>query len=274
MFKMIRSTRSIIAAVTLLASSNLWALSPIFTVQTGLGSQDIWDETDSFYYLTGAALLSKEITSNSIFDLQAEVSSYEYSDNEDISSEEIFLQGTYSFTPKAGFRVPTYSIALRYLDEFAAHDEFDASTLTLILSLSFRIDDRTSILGGVSAGERDTDANIDSDVSSYFVNLDFLYSPSLLFYSTLGVEEGAATIRSYCSGAYYGGTSTMSRNRFHTTRQGATLDDCDNRYLTLGANYSINSSNTLDFSASFHDYDTPIGSFDGEIYSVDYFYRF
>lgn len=257
-----------------MASSNLWALSPVYTVQTGLGSQDIGDETDSFYYLTGAALFSKEISSNSIFDLQAEVSSYEYSDNDDLSSEEIFLQGTYSFTPKAGFRVATYSIALRYLDEFAAHDEFDASTLTLILSMSFRIDDRTSILGGVSAGERDTDANIDSDVFGYFISLDFLYSPSLLFYSTLGVEEGAATIRSYCSGAYYGSAGTRDRNRYHSTQRSATLGDCDNRYLTLGANYSINSSNTLDFSASFHDYDTPLGSVDGEIYSIDYFYRF
>jgi hypothetical protein len=276
-FQMTPWTRLIVASIAILASSNLWALSPVYTVQTGLGSLDIGDGTDSFYYLTGAALLSSEISSNSIFDLQAEISTYDYSDNDNIESEEIFLQGTFSYTPTAGFRVPTYSIGLRYLEEFASEDEFDASTLTLILSLSYRIDDRTNILGGFKLGDRDTDADIDSDITGYYVNLDFLYSSSLLFYSTLGVDEGAETIRSYCSGAYYSESGSLRRSRQHHDEVEDSGDsisgDCDNTYLALGANYSINSSNTLDLSVSFNDYDTPVVSFDGEIYSIDYFYR-
>ena len=266
------STRSIVALAALLASSNLFALSPVYIFQTGLGSVDIWKDSDSYYYLTGAGLFSKALSDNSIFDLQAEISTYEYSDNEGLSSEEIFLQGTYSYTPRAGFRVPTYSIAVRYLEEFVEEDRFDASTLTMILSIDYRIDDRTSIRGGLKAGERDTDLDIDSDIGGYFVNLDFLYSPEFLLYTTVGLDEGAATVRSYCSGGYAAGNKNRDDNWWD--RWASRYDDCENLYLALGANYTINSSNTLDFSATYYDYDASFASFDGFIYAIDYFYRF
>ena len=273
-FKVTPSIKTIIASAALLASSNLSASAPVYTLKTGLGSVDIWDDTDTYYYLTGAALFSKALSQNSILDLQAEVSSYDYSDNDNVSSEEIFLQGSYSYTPTAGFRVPTYTVGLRYLEEFANEDEFDASTVTLLLSVFYRIDDRTSVLGGLKAGDRDTDTNTESDVSGYYVNFDFDYSPDLLFYTTLGVDEGAATIRSYCSGAYYGDSNSWNGWNGWNRKSRDLSGDCDNSYLVLGANYSFGSSNTIDVSASYNDYDTPVASFDGYIYSIDYFYRF
>jgi hypothetical protein len=294
----ILSIRAIVASAAFLASSSLYALSPVYTFQTGLGSDDVGDESDTFYYLTGAAGFSKAVSSKSVIDLQAEISTYEYSDNDDVSSDEIFLQGTYSITPWAGFRGPTFSASLRYLEEFASNDDFDASTITLILAASYRIDDRTRVMGGLKAGDRDSDTSLESNPTGYYINFDFLYSPQLTFYTSLGADEGAFTIRSYCSGAYNadayqgggygsewvpgewvpgewspGGWSPGGWSPGEWTTNSSS-DDCDNTYLTLGTNYSINSSNTLDFAVSYNDYDTPLGSLDGYIYTADYFYRF
>ena len=40
------------------------------------------------------------------------------------------------------------------------------------------------------------------------------------------------------------------------------------------AGTSNQGANTLDFAASYYDYDTPVGSLNGVIYTIDYFYRF
>ena len=275
------SIRAIVASAVLLASSSIYAASPVFTLQTGLGSENIGDDPDEFYYLTGAAAWSKPSSKKGIFDLQAEISTYEYRENDDVSSDEIFLQGSYSHTPGSGFRAPTYSIALRYLEEFAENDDFDASTATLILAAAFRIDDRTRALGGLKAGYRDAETDLESNPVGAYINLDFLTSPRFLIYTTLGADRGAFNIRSYCSGAYNADLYTdmdMDMDMGYGYRMhhdDSTLSgDCDRRYLTLGGNYSINSSNTLDFAVSYNDYDTPAGKLDGNIYTIDYFYRF
>lgn len=268
---MIPATRSIIAAAALSLASNLYALPPAYTLQGGLGSTDVGPETDNFYYLTGSALLSKGITPNSMIDLVGEISAYEYSDNDNLSSEELFLQGTYHYTPRAGFRVPTYSLGLRYREEFLSGDLSDASTITLLLSLSYRIDDRTSVSGGLQAGERDASEN--SDVTGYFVNIDFRYSPAWLFYTTLGATEGAPSVRSYCSGGYQSGSGGWSGWSSWSSWSGR-VDDCDKTYITFGASRVIDAANTLDLSVSMEDYDLPGGSIDGNVYSVDFFHRF
>ena len=244
------------------------------------------DESDRYVYLRGAALLSHGLDTHRLLDLQAEISTWDYADDDHLDSEEIFLQGTYSYTPTAGFRVPTYAVALRYLEEFGAEDELDASTVTLILSLAYRIDDRTNIRGGFKLGDRDSDSEIDSEIFGYFVNLDLTYDEQLLFYTTIGLDEGAENIRSYCSGAYRGDSdngsgsrdASGSRQHFANTQNGNGDDpwsgSCDSTYLTIGANYALNANHTFDVSASFQDYDTPDGSFDGEIFAIDYFFRF
>jgi hypothetical protein len=262
---MVPAAKKIVLAAALTLSTNLHALPPVYTLQGGLGSNDVGPDTDSFYYLTGAVLLSKEINQNSIADLTGEISTYEYADNDNLSSDELFLQGIYNYTPRAGFRVPTYSLGLRYREEFLSGGMSDASVITMLLSIAYRIDDRTSIIGGVEAGERD--ASIDTDIAGYFVNLDFHSSPRWLMYTTLGFTEGATSVRSYCSGAY-------RRGSWNWSSWSNAAEDCEKTYLTVGANFVINASNTLDLSVSYEDYDWPGGSVDGNIYSVDYFYRF
>lgn len=256
--------RSIVASAILLLSFNLHALPPVYTLQPGLGGTDIDNDTDSYYYLTASMLYSKELSNNSLLDLQAEVSSYEYDDNDNLSLEELFMQATYHYTPTAGFRVPTYSIGLRHLEEFLARDSMDASTTTLILSMTYRLNDRSSLLGGIKAGTRDTTK--DSDPVSYFVNFDYRYRTGWLLYTTLAVGEGAFNARSYCSGAYRSGQDSWNWNSWS--------DDCDNTFITLGASHAINAFNSLDLSFGYHEYDTSSGDVTGNVYSVDFFHRF
>lgn len=256
--------RSIVGSAILLLSSNLYAAPPVYTLQAGIGGTDIDNNSDSYFYLTGATLFSKGLSRNAIVDLQAEISSYDYADNDDLSGEELFLQVTYAYTPRAGFRVPTYSIALRHLEEYLSDDAMDASTTSLILSMSYRLNDRSSLRGGLKAGKRDAADN--SDPTGYFINFDYRYAPEWLLYTNLGAGDGAFNARSYCSGAY--GSSYGSWN------WNTSADDCDNIYVTLGASFSINALNSLDLSVNRYDYDTPSGEISGNVYSVDFFHRF
>ena len=261
-----RAMRSTVTATLLMLSTSLYALPPIYKFQAGLGGTDVGPGTDEFYYLTGAMLYSNEVSKKAIVDLQAEISSWDYSDNNNLDSEELFLQASYAFTPRAGFRVPTYSLALRHLEEFMSDDDMDASTTTLILSVAYRPGDRASLLGGLKLGERDAGGT--SDVESLFVNYDYRLSPQWLLYTTLESGEGAANARSYCSGAY---GSIGSRWNW---RWDAAADDCDFTTLTLGASFVFNAFNNLDMSVSHQEYDLGPGDIDGNVYSVDFFHRF
>ncbi len=263
---LIPAMRSIVASALLLFSFNLHAIAPIYTLQGGLGGTDFDDDSDSYYYLTGSMLYSRALSNNSIVDLQAEISSYEYDDNENLSSEELFLQATYNYTPRAGYRVPTYSIGLRHLEEYLQRDSMDASTTTLILSMAYRVNDRSSLLGGIKAATRDSAD--DSDPTSYFINFDYRYTPEWLLYTTLGVGEGAFNTRSYCSGAYQSGQDYWNWN------WNAWSDDCDNTFITLGASHAFNAFNSLDLSLGYYEYDTSSGDYTGNVYSVDFFHRF
>lgn len=261
---MIITIKKAALATGLLLSTSLHAIPPAYTLQTGIGHIEIGSDSDTYYYLTGGALFSTSLSKKSIVDLTAEISAYEYSDSDDISSEEIFLEGNFSYTPRAGYRVPTYSIGLRLREESVSDDDLDATNLLLLLAAHYRIDDRTSIWGGFKFGERD--AEEETDITGFYANLDLRYSPQLIVYTTLGFDEGTDSVRSYCAGGFSGGG--------YGAPEVFAPDDCDDLYLTLGANYAIGAAHTLDFSASFHDYDIPGGSEDGQFYSIDYFYRF
>lgn len=268
--------RTSIAAIALLMSANSYAVPPVYTFQTGIGSDDVGDNTDSFYYVTGSALLSKGLTRNSIVDLRGELSSVEYSDNEDRSGEEVFLEGVYSFTPRAGFRVPTYSVGFRHLEEMLSSSDLDASTTTLLLYMSYRLDDRTDLLGGFKFSDRDS--SDDSEATSYFINLDYRYNPRWLLYTTLNLADedidggsgGASSldpsigVRSAIAGGHLpseGGS-------------GSVVSESDNTFFTVGASFTLDAVNTLDLSLNRREYDTSGGTVSGNVYTVDYFHRF
>ena len=259
-----RAMRLTVLVTMLLLSTNLYALPPIYKLQAGLGGTDIGRGTDEFYYLTGSMLYAKEVSQKAIVDLQAEISTWDYSDNNNLDSEELFLQASYNYTPRAGYSVPTYTLTLRHLEEFMSDEDMDASTTTLILSIGYRPGDRANLVGGLKAGERDADGS--SDVESLFVNYDYRLTPQWLLYATLETGEGAATARSYCSGAY----GSVGSN----WRWDASIDDCDFNALTIGASYVINAFNNLDMSVSHQEYDLGANNIDGNVYSLDFFHRF
>ena len=272
-----QSTRIMIAATALLLSSNSLAVPPTYTFQTGLGNDDVGDNSDSFYYLTGSALLSKGLSRNSIVDLRAELSTIDYSDNSDRSGEEIFVEGIYSYTPRAGFRVPTYSLGLRHLEEVLSSNDLDASTTTLLLYLSYRLNDRSSVLGGMQLGDRNS--SDDSETTSYFVSYDYRFTPKWLLYTTLNLAD--EEIEAGSGGASSTGPNIAVRSFFsggHLPSEGggsgSVGGDSDNTFITVGASYVIDSVNTLDLSLNRREYDTSAGTVSGNVYSVDFFHRF
>ena len=265
----------LITILLLMTPAALHAIPPAYTFQAGTGSDDVGGDSDSFYYLTGSALFSHGLSRNSIVDLRAELSSIDYADNDDRSGEEIFLEGIYSYTPRAGFQVPTYSIGLRLLDESLSSNDLDSTTTSVLLYMSYPLDDRIELLGGFRLDERDS--GDDSTTVGTFINLDYRLAPRWLLYTTLNladeeIDNSSAAIagapgigvRGFVGGGHLpsegGGTSVAS--------------DSDNTFLTLGASYALTGLDTIEFSVSQREYKLDGDTVDGNIVSLDYFHRF
>ena len=270
-----QAMRLIVASATLLFSTAALAIPPIYTFQTGLGTDDVGGSSDNSIYVTGAALLSHGLSSNTNVDLRAEISTIEWNDNDDRSGEELFLESIYNYTPGSGFQVSTYSIGLRYLEKFASGSEFDASTLSLLMYVSYRIDDRTNILGGLKFSDRDTNDEI---TNSYFVTVDFRVDSRWLLYSTLNiVDEDIDSDSPGCSSSAPGiavRSEFAPNHHLCTVSDAAVYDETDSSYITLGASYVLTSFDTLAMSISHREYDTSAGTIDGDVISFDYFHRF
>ncbi len=277
--------RIMMASALALLSTAAHGVRPIYTVQTGIGNEDFEGDSQNFYYLTGSALFSEGLSPNSIVDLLGEITTIEFSEEDELSGEEIFLQGTYSYTPRAGFRVPTYSLGLRYEEEFTDDDAFESDMTTLLASVSYRMNDRTAVLGGLKYSERK--ASDDSDIEGLFFNLDYRFTPRWLLYGTLSLEEeevdlGASTAspRPLARGLdFVGGHHLPSEGGAvgagaGGTGSGSIGEDFDNTIITLGASFKIDALNTLDFSVEHAEYESSAGTDTGDTYSIDFFHRF
>ncbi len=279
-------TRITLASALALLATTAQAVKPIYGLQTGIENEDFEGDSETLYYLTGSALLSQGLSPNSIVNIQGELTLNEYSDNDDESGEEIFVEATYSYTPRAGYRVPTYSLGLRYEEEFTDDEDFESDETTLLVSVSYRLNDRTFVLGGLKYGERN--ANIDSDTTGIFFNLDYSLTQSWLVYTTLSFEEEEFTVGSSASSPR---PATAGRSFIGGHHEDELIDtgggggggggggrsrtvDFDNTIVKIGANYRINAHNFLDFSYEYAEYDASGGTDTGDTFSIDFFHRF
>lgn len=261
----------------LISAPLVYATPPVYTLQAGIGTDDVSGKDDTFYRLAAGVLLSKGLSRNSIVDFTAEVSSYSYQEVEDNSAQKLFLQGEYSYTPRAGFSVPTYSVALRQLEESKKDSDFDASTTTLLLSVGYRIDDQTNVLGGLRFSEKSS--NLDSSETGIFGNIDYLLSDQWLLYATVIVSDEDI------DGDSDGGTggrppagrlAAMGHGGGSASFSGSPTADIssDNTLITIGAGYVIDGQNSIDAAISNRTYDTDNEELSGNVVTLDYFYRF
>ena len=263
--------------VLLLAPAALRAIPPTYTFQAGAGSDDVGGDSDSFYYIGGSALFSYGLSRNSIVDLRAELISIDYSDIDDRSGEELFLESVYSYTPRAGFQVPTYSVALRLLEESLSSSRLDSTTTSLLLYLSYPLDDRIEVLGGLRIDERDSDDDTTS-VGSFF-NLDYRLTPRWLLYTTINLADEDID-DSDSSGASSGlpgiGVRGFISSQHLPSERGdnSVASDSENTFVTLGASYALTGLDTIELSISHREYELDGDTVDGNILSLDYFHRF
>ncbi len=222
-------------------------------------------------------LLRDRPRENSIVDLRAELSSIDYSDNSDRSGEEVFLEGIYSYTPRAGFQVPTYSVGLRVIDESLSSSALDATTTSLLLYMSYPLDDRIELLGGLRLDERDS--SDDSTTVGTFINIDYRLTPRWLLYSTLNLAD--EEIDDSDSGAVSSGSPGIGVRGFvsggHLPSEGggaSVASDSDNTFITFGASYALTGLDTIELSVSHREYELDGDTVDGNILSLDYFHRF
>ncbi|MEM7564089.1 MAG: hypothetical protein AAF353_13715 [Pseudomonadota bacterium] len=259
-----------------LISTAVLAIPPTYRFQTGLGTDDVGGDSDTFMYVTGTGLFSQGISRNQIIDYRAELSLIEYSDNDDRSGEEIFLEGIYSYTPTSGFQVPTYSVGLRHVEEMADASALDASTTTLLAFVTYRIDDRSTILGGIQLSDRDS--SDDATATNYFVTVDYRLDSKWILYATLNIAD--EEIDAEDSGNQSSAPNIAVRPAIaggHLPSEGggaAVSDESDNTFITIGGSYVLNARDTLAASISNREYDTTAGTVDGNVISFDFFHQF
>ena len=265
-----RITLNLLGCLLLLASFSGYSQPPIYTLQTGIGSDDVIE--DSFFHVTGSVLFSQGISRNSIVDYIAEISTINYQDEDDNSAEKLFLQVEYSYTPRAGFRVPTYSVALRQQEEYKDDSDFDSSTTSLLFSTSYRIDDRSHILGGIRVSEESSDD--DTSETGFFVNFDYIVKNDLLLYVTLNVANEETDLGSRPESPFSNRKHLPGEPGFVGPDTTSGKIGSDNTFLTAGASYVLGSNSSIDAAIQQQTYDTDTGEISGSVVTFDYFYRF
>lgn len=257
------------------------AIPPVYTLQSGIGSDDVIGDNESFFHITANALVSHGLSRHSITNFIAEVSTYHY-EEDDNSANKLFLQGEYSYTPRAGFRVPTYSIAIRQLEEYKKDSDQDASTTSLILSLAFRVDDKSNLVGGLKFSEKSSAQ--DTTETAYFISLDYLLSDQWLLYTTLTVADedidvssttttSARPVSGRLAAMGHIGPSVSGPTSSSSSSSTSSINS-DNNAITVGASYAIDGQNSLDMAINNRSYETDNNKLEGTVITLDYFYRF
>ncbi len=251
------------------------AVPPVFTLQTGVGTDDVSGESDSFFHVTGNVLYSQGISRNSIVNFTAELSSYHYQEIDDSSAEKLFLEAEYSYTPRAGFSVPTYSAAIRQLEEYKDNSDLDASTTSILLSIGYRIDDQSSVLGGLRLREKSS--KNDTSETGYFINFDYAPDNKWLLYTTLIIADEETTVSANTASRLASKSHLPGEPGFVGSIPSTTSDitsDSDNTWITVGASYGLDSNSSIDMAVNNQTYDTDSGKTSGNVITFDYFYRF
>lgn len=263
-----------------------YATSAVYNLQLTAAQEDYGKNLkDNYYKFTASVRSISGITRNSAFNLNADLYTRSYEDFNQWDSDGLLLEAIYSYVPTAGFTKPTYLFGLRYEVENFDQDSRDFQRYSIFVATSLRLDDRTTLTPGVQYSTKSTDDE-DDNISALFVNSDIRISRAWLTYLNLKYEsEKITTSASALSTAgrpqdfaahHTPAESGVVNTSLPSATAGSFLHtDSNNVILTLGANYSIDSHQTIDVSYQRQKYGLS-GSQDitGTVISLDYFYKF
>lgn len=264
---------------------NSFAAPPVFNLQLTLGHEDFGGSvTDSYKKLTGSVRSILGITRNSAFNLNADLYTRSYTDFEQWDSDGVLLEAIYNFIPTAGFRKPTYLIGLRHELEVFDESRRDFNRTSVFIASQLRLDDSLTITPGIQYSQKSTDEE-DDNISALFVNTDKRLSDNWLIYFNAKYESEkistdaevfASSPRIDIASHHTPAESGASNPNLPSSSNGAPINtDSNNLILTLGANYSIDSHQTIDVSYQRQNYSiSDNADVTGNVISLDYFYKF
>jgi hypothetical protein len=275
-----------IPCLVLLYPVNSYAASAAYNLQLTAAQEDYGQNLKDHYYKFTASMRSiAGITRNSAFNLNADLYTRSYADFKQWDSDGLLLEAIYSYVPTAGFSKPTYLFGLRFEYENFDQNSRDFQRNSIFVATSLRLDDRTTLTPGLQYSAKSTDDE-DDNISALFLNSDFQFSQSWLIYLNLKYESEKITTSASA-------LSTSGRPQdiaaHHTPAESGVVNtslpsatsgsflhtDSDNVILTLGANYSIDSHQTIDVSYQRQNYGVSgVQDITGTVVSLDYFYKF
>ena len=277
-------TRIILLFSIMTLSFSVAAVPPVFNARAGISSDNTGGDDEQIFHVGAQVLASYGLSRNRIVNLTGEFSLIDNQEFDERDGQELFLEAAYSYTPKAGYKQLTYTLAVRQEETFYDDDFFDSSTTQLLFTLGQYIDDQTKILGGLTYSDRSS--TDDSSSTGIFINLDYIYNQGLVFYSTLNIVDeeidiasddsaGRPQARLDISGHHLPSEGSGSTGSSGATGSSNTLDQSDNTWLTLGASYALTAVDTLDFSANFRNYKLSNGvKIHGTLIALNFFHRF
>jgi hypothetical protein len=278
---------SLLLSQVVLLSSAL-AAPPSFNLQVSAGNEDNGATNDSFTQLTGSFHYSKGLTRQTSLNFNADLYTKQFRKSASKDKNGVLIEGIYNYVPSPGFTKPVYSLILRQQFETFDNSAFDTSDTSLLLVDFFRISEKLSFVGGLELIDSSTDLR-DRTTHGLFGGLDYWLTHKLLMYTNIKLQKESSDIKPAApstspraaargidiAGAHeFGEPGHISNtNATSPTTGSGSQSDSDNRFITVGLNYEIDTKQSIDFSLAKFRYETSITTTIDQI-SLDYFFRF
>ena len=260
------SKKNIIVLLALALPLNVMAAAPVYNLQLTYGQEDFGSNGDDrFKKLTASVRSVLGLSRYSAFNLNADLSTRFFDSLSSNDSTNLLLEAIYNFVPKSGFSKPTYFIGLRQERETFDEKRRNIDQTSLFLGAAIRLNDRLTLTPGVEIIKKTSDIE-DSDISGAFINADIRMTDQWLFYFNYKYQSEDITSKL--------AMSNRLANKHHTSNETGTITSVPTN-TAFGANYSIDSHQTIDVSYQRQNYSIT-GSPDvtGDVISLDYFYKF
>lgn len=256
-------------------------------VARGILPSDIY--SDTIYNLALSARYSTHLSEHSLLTTSAGIETYQYTDFDKLSSNQVFVRADYELQPGHGYTAAWYLVSLEYGVADYESSLRDSDFITLELSTGKRMTDRISLRTGLvfQRFSADTDA-FDADNSRFYVSMDYKTSQSNTVYTTLAYTDGESATSTRDQTPANKTSSAPSFAHHLPSDLGVTLRiddafrngfvyklDTESLSLQLGDNYSLSNHQSLDASIFYYDTEgIDDASYDGIILQLSYLHRF
>lgn len=234
-------------------------------------------EKDTALNANASAAYTIPVNDVSYFSLKGTLEVNQYMDFSKLSNTRLGIHGSYHFRPSSGYTATRYLALISYVQRLYDSDQRDGSATYVKLGLSKRLTDLMSFRAGYINESIDANSIVfEADNDRLYFDLDYRVCEKNTVYTTLGYLDGdlVTTAPAGLGISYKYWVIDDAFRDLPLTRWAYRLTG-NATTISLGDNYSIDSSQSVDGSVFYYDSESDAGSkYSGLIYNLNYLYRF